>query len=241
MPSGGCCVFTSGMAKATQPVVAITGVTRGLGRALLTELDARGCIVAGCGRSQEALNVLKAKLPERHCFQAVDVADRAGVDAWAKAVIEKVGTPDFLINNAALMNHPAPLWEVPQEEFTALLDVNIRGVYQVIRAFTPALIAAKNGVIVNLSSGWGRTTGPNVAPYCTTKWAIEGMTQALSQELPSGLAAVALNPGIINTDMLQICFTDEAASYETAEQWAPRAAHFILGLSAKDNGKALTV
>ena len=62
------------------------------------------------------------------------------------------------------------------------------------------MVDKRRGVIVNFSSGWGRSTDAEVAPYCATKWAIEGMTQALSQELPPGMAAVPLNPGIINTD-----------------------------------------
>ena len=78
---------------------------------------------------------------------------------------------------------------------------NIKGVASVIRYFTPAMIDRGTGVIVNFSSGWGRSTSPEVAPYCATKWAIEGLTGALSQELPAGLAAVALNPGVIDTDM----------------------------------------
>ena len=73
--------------------------------------------------------------------------------------------------------------------------------------------SASSGVIVNFSSGWGRSTDAEVAPYCATKWAIEGLTQAFAQELPSGMAAVALNPGIINTDMLQSCFGGSASGY----------------------------
>jgi len=62
----------------------------------------------------------------------------------------------------------------------------------------PAMVRRGQGVIVNFSSGWGRSTDAGVAPYCATKWAIEGLTQALAQELPPGMAAVPLNPGIIN-------------------------------------------
>jgi NAD(P)-dependent dehydrogenase (short-subunit alcohol dehydrogenase family) len=96
-------------------------------------------------------------------------------------------------------------------------------------------------VIVNFSSGWGRSTGAEVAPYCATKWAIEGLTQALAQELPAGMAAIPLNPGIINTDMLQSCFGSSAAVYPTAREWAKRAVPFLLGLGPKHNGQSLTV
>jgi NAD(P)-dependent dehydrogenase (short-subunit alcohol dehydrogenase family) len=102
------------------------------------------------------------------------------------------------------------------------------------------MVARRRGVIVNFSSGWGRSVSPEVAPYCATKYAIEGLTLALAEELPEGMAAVPLNPGIINTDMLQSCFGAEAGRYPTPERWAKTAVPFLLGLGAKDNGKSLT-
>jgi NAD(P)-dependent dehydrogenase (short-subunit alcohol dehydrogenase family) len=96
-------------------------------------------------------------------------------------------------------------------------------------------------VIVNISSGWGRSTSPEVAPYCTTKWAVEGMTQALAQELPAGLAAVAVNPGVINTDMLRTCWGGAAGQYEDPDAWARRAVPFLLDINADQSGRALSV
>ncbi len=121
-----------------------------------------------------------------------------------------------------------------------MIDVNLKGVANVIRHFVPAMIKRGSGVIVNFSSGWGRSTDAEVAPYCATKWAIEGLTRALAQELPAGLAAIALNPGIINTDMLRSCFGSSAAAYPTAAQWAKKAAPFLLSLNAEHNGQPLT-
>jgi NAD(P)-dependent dehydrogenase (short-subunit alcohol dehydrogenase family) len=103
------------------------------------------------------------------------------------------------------------------------------------------MVARGRGVIVNFSSEWGRTTSPEVAPYCATKWAIEGLTRALAQELPRGLAAIPLNPGIINTDMLRTSFGDAAGRFPGARQWAERAVPFLLELGPKDNGKPLDV
>jgi NAD(P)-dependent dehydrogenase (short-subunit alcohol dehydrogenase family) len=96
-------------------------------------------------------------------------------------------------------------------------------------------------VIVNLSSGWGRSVSPEVAPYCATKWGVEGLTKALAEELPAGMAAVPLNPGIIDTDMLRQCWPDGAEGHVKAAEWAKVAAPFILGLEAKDNGCSLSV
>jgi NAD(P)-dependent dehydrogenase (short-subunit alcohol dehydrogenase family) len=163
------------------------------------------------------------------------------VALWSERVLGSMGVPDIVINNAALINTPAPLWKVPAAEVEKVVSVNIVGVVNVIRAFTPAMIERGSGVIVNLSSGWGRSVSPEVAPYCATKWAIEGLTKALAEELPKGLAAVPLNPGVIDTDMLRTCFSGGAASYPKADEWALRAGPYILGLGPSDNGKSLSV
>jgi NAD(P)-dependent dehydrogenase (short-subunit alcohol dehydrogenase family) len=183
---------------------------------------------------------LRSIYPEPHNFDVVDVTEPVKVGMWSERILV-AGAPDFLINNAGLMNQRAPLWKVPAAEFSKLVDVNIKGVANVIRALVPAMIEAQRGVIVNLSSGWGRATSPEVAPYCASKWAIEGLTKALAQELPEGMAAVPLSPGIVNTDMLQKCFGARAANHPTAQEWAQKAAPFILTLGPKDNGQSLSV
>jgi len=221
--------------------IVITGITRGLGRALTDYFIAEGHTVIGCGRGAEGILDLRFTHPAPQDFSVLDVADTTKIELWAERVLGVHGTPDFLINNASLMNDPAPLWEVPADKFSRLIDVNIKGVANVIRAFAPAMVKAKKGVIVNFSSGWGRSVSPKVAPYCASKWAIEGLTKALAEELPEGMAAVPLNPGIINTDMLQQCWSGEAAGYPKAEAWAKKAGPFILSLGAKDNGRSVSV
>ena len=221
--------------------IIITGVTRGLGRALTEEFIRLGHTVIGCGRGSEGVFDLRMKHGAPHSFDVVDVANATKVGMWGARALAFGETPDLLINNAAVMNTPAPLWQVPAEEFANLVNVNITGTANVIREFVPAMVAAKKGVIVNLSSGWGRGVSPEVAPYCASKWAIEGLTKALAEELPAGMAAVPLNPGIIDTDMLRSAWGSDAGSYLNAEQWAIKAAPFLLGLSASDNGRSVTV
>jgi NAD(P)-dependent dehydrogenase (short-subunit alcohol dehydrogenase family) len=222
-------------------LIVLTGATRGLGRALVPQFVTAGHTVVGCGRSQQHVHELANLFPAPHAFAAVDVTDAAAVAAWAAAVLKSHGPPDLLVNNAAVMNTPAVLWEVPAGEFDRLMDVNVKGVANVIRAFVPAMVARASGVIVNLSSGWGRGTSPQVAPYCASKYAVEGLTKSLAQELPRGMAAVPLNPGVIDTDMLRQAWSDGAAAYPKADAWARRAAPFLLNLSAADNGQSLSV
>ena len=222
-------------------IVVITGVTRGLGRAMAEKLIALGHTVLGCGRDPARIEELRRLHPKRHDFEAVDVASDEQVAAWAARLHKKCGAPDLLVNNAAVINRNAPLWKVPAEELASLLDVNVKGTVNVIRHFLPNMIKKHRGLIVNISSGWGRSAEKEVAPYVASKWAIEGLTQSLALELPEGLGAVALNPGIINTDMLQSCFGDSATHYPSAARWAERAVPFLLKLDASDNGQSLSV
>jgi NAD(P)-dependent dehydrogenase (short-subunit alcohol dehydrogenase family) len=221
--------------------VVITGVSRGLGRAMAVGFAADGWTVSGCGTDTAALQSLAKELGPDHHLQPCDVTDPAAVDAFAATATKRFGAPDLLLNNAATINPNKPLWEVTSEEFGRVIDVNLKGVHNVIRSLLPAMIRRGKGVVVNFSSGWGRSTSPEVAPYCATKWGIEGMTAALAQELPNGLAAVALNPGIIDTRMLRSCFGEGAGSYPTPEEWAKVAAPYLASLSTRHNGKALTV
>jgi NAD(P)-dependent dehydrogenase (short-subunit alcohol dehydrogenase family) len=221
--------------------IVITGATRGLGRALAGEFIRGGHTVMGCGRGGEAIFDLRMTHPAPHDFSVVDVALDSKVALWAAKILEAGSPPDLLINNAAVMNRVAPLWEQEDREFTKIIDVNIRGVANVIRHFVPAMVAAKKGVIVNLSSGWGRSVSADVAPYCATKFAIEGLTKALAEELPEGMAAIPLNPGVIDTDMLREAWSEGASGYPKAEEWAKKAAPFILKLGPKHNGQSLSV
>jgi NAD(P)-dependent dehydrogenase (short-subunit alcohol dehydrogenase family) len=229
------------MKKGARNIV-ITGISRGCGRALAEYYLAQGHRVAGCARSQEIVDELLAEHGPLHHFAAVDVSDDEAVRVWACDVLAHFGAPDLLVNNAAVIAGNAPLWDIPVHEFDAVIDVNIKGTAHVLRHFLPAMIHRQSGVVVNFSSGWGRSTSPEVSAYCASKWAIEGMTQALAQELPSGLCAVSLNPGIINTEMLQSCLGKEgAAPYPSAGTWAEAAGPYLLKLGPKDNGQALTV
>ncbi len=222
-------------------IVCITGCTRGLGLALVKGFAKIGYTVAGGGRSVGVVEGLNKSLgADGHRFYVLDVASESSVSAFAQSVLNDAGTPGLLLNNAGVINKNAVLWEVPEEEFSHVVDVNIKGTSAIIRHFVPAMIARGEGVIVNFSSGWGRSTSPEVAPYCATKWAVEGLTQALAQELPSGLAAVALNPGIIDTEMLRSAFGDAAGANATPEEWAERAVPFLASIQSGDNGKALT-
>lgn len=222
-------------------LIVITGATRGLGRAMVDTFIKLGHTVLGCGRSGKEIDRLRKQYSAPHDFYPVDVASDTAVKSWASLVLASHGVPDLILNNAGVINANARLWEIEAREFDEVMNTNLRGTVNVIRHFAPPMVERKRGVIVNFSSGWGRSADAEVAPYCATKWAVEGLTQSLAQELPTGMAAVALNPGIINTEMLRSCFGGSASSYPSPEKWAETAVPFILGIKPSDNGRPLTV
>lgn len=209
--------------------IVITGTTRGLGRALAEELGSRGHLVAGCGTTAEGAD-------------RIDVGDFLQVEGWAQHVLERLGgPPDLLINSAGVTTDPDPLWAQKPEALARVLRVNVAGVQHVLRAFLPSMLERGQGVVINISSDWGRTGAPMVGPYCASKWAVEGLSRCLALELPSGMAAVSLDPGTINTDMLRFTFGPGAEEYPDPESWRGKAADFVLSLGPEHNGLALTL
>ncbi len=225
----------------TSRTILITGVARGLGRTMAEGMARRGHQILGCGRSQQSLASVRKALGSGHDLMSVDVTDGAAVAAWAAAISERYGAPDLILNNAGVINERAPLWQIASTDFDRVIDVNIKGTANVIRAFVPAMIERGHGVVINFSSGWGQETAPDVAPYCASKYAIEGLTGAFSQELPEGIGAIALSPGIIHTEMLDAAFGAEANSFPTPKTWARDAVPYILSLGPEHNGQSLRV
>jgi NAD(P)-dependent dehydrogenase (short-subunit alcohol dehydrogenase family) len=225
--------------------VVITGATRGLGRALVDELVRLGHTVFGCARTKKEIDELTRLYPS-HDFKTVNVASDAEVKIWAERLLKEHSPPDFLLNNAAVINLKASLWEVSDRDFSDEVDINIKGVVNVIRHFVPAMIVRRRGVVVNFSSRWGKKFERQMGPYCATKWAVVALTRVLAEELkPVGVAAVALNPGVVKTAMLRrylgLAGAADTAGYMTPEEWAKIAVPFILRLRLKDTGRSRNV
>lgn len=231
------CLWVSPM----EQKILVTGCTKGLGLAMTHGFIQSGATVAGLGRDQAALDELRSAYPAPHRFDAVDVSCDDAVKAYTEPLVAEWGTPDILVNNAAIVNRNAPIWEIPDSEIDQLLRINLKGVVSMMRYILPAMNRAGHGIVVNFSSGWGRSTSPQVAPYCMSKWGIEGLSQATAQEVERGVAVVALNPGIIDTAMLRSCFGDGAAAHDRPEVWAERAVPMILGLGPGDSGSSFSV
>src|SRR5437588_1570105 len=144
-------------------IVLITGATKGLGRAMVGEFALSGHTVLGCGRTKKEIDQLRRRFGKPHDFYTVDVASDDEVKSWASLLLSSHGPPDLLLNNAGVINKNGPLWEVSAKDFALVINVNVNGPANVIRHFGPEMVKRKRGVIVNFSSGWGRSTDPEVA------------------------------------------------------------------------------
>ncbi|PEF06358.1 short-chain dehydrogenase [Bacillus thuringiensis] len=221
--------------------VIITGVTQGLGRAMVDRFDELGWNIYGCGRSKDKIEELKKQYSKIHDFQVIDVSDSQQVNNWANYILNRHTAPDMIINNASIVNQNAQLWKITAQEFENVMNVNVNGVVNVIRAFVPAMVARKEGIIINMSSSWGREGEAELAPYCASKFAIEGITKSLALELPHGMAVVALDPGgSISTPMLKSCAPQYINESPTPETWSHKAIQYILNITIDKNGDSLT-
>ncbi len=237
---------------AKKKLVVITGATKGIGLGLAGEFSSRGWRVAGCGRSAKDVREVQKKYGPENLFSVVDITDDASVAQWAKEVASKMGTPTVLINNAGLINHPKVLWEISSAEFADIMNTNVIGTVNVLRYFVPLMIQKEEGLIINISSGWGvqgeikfsphssEYGWGKFSPYTASKFAIEGLTQSLAQELPQGITVVTLAPGTINTDILKKALGQEASQYPTAEERAKILVPYILNIKPSDSGKHLS-
>ncbi|MET3665458.1 SDR family NAD(P)-dependent oxidoreductase [Caulobacter sp. 1776] len=185
--------------------VAITGVSTGIGWGAAKVLVGKGFHVFGSVRKQADADRLQAEFGEAFTPLLFDVTDEAAVRAGARRVEAALegATLAGLVNNAGIAV-AGPLLYLPIDEWRQQLEVNLTGVVIATQAFAPLLGAggrvADPGRIVNISSVGGRNANPFMAPYCTTKFGLEGLSESLRRELlPFGVDVVVVAPGAVAT------------------------------------------
>jgi 3-oxoacyl-[acyl-carrier protein] reductase len=185
-------------------VVVVTGGSRGLGAGLVDAYLAAGDRVATCARSptpEIERWSSDAELAERFLFARADLSNRADGDAFVKAVIERWGRIDVLINNAGIARDGV-LALFGDDDIDAVLDLNLRGTIHLTRLVTRRMLAHEGGSIVNISSIVGMTGYRGLAVYSATKAALDGFTRALARELGSrGITVNSVAPGYLRTEM----------------------------------------
>ncbi|XP_022157256.1 NADPH-dependent pterin aldehyde reductase-like isoform X2 [Momordica charantia] len=238
----------NGSTQASLPpslTILITGVSKGIGRALALEFAKRGHTIIGCSRDQNKLDSFRTQLsifsnssPDKHLLYNVDVTSDSNVQELSQAVLERKLVPDII----GVINKKSKFWGIPLHEFDNVIDTNVKGIANVLRHFIPLMIARNNGVIVNISSAWRNSGGAMISAYCASKWAVEGLTKSIAKELPGGMAIITLHPGAVKTDMFFTYYGDELPSkYQNLEPWAIKASTIILNFTATDNGASLSM
>jgi 3-oxoacyl-[acyl-carrier protein] reductase len=172
-------------------VVVVTGAVGGLGRVYCRALAGAGYSVVAADLADPAEVV--EELGDSCLGVQVDVTDRASTEQMAAAAVERFGTIDALVNNAAFYAAivKRPFEEITDDEWTRVFDVNVRGTWLCSRAVAPAMKAAGRGKIVNVSSMTVPTAPPGFAHYIASKAAIVGLTRALAREL--GAHSISVN------------------------------------------------
>ncbi|ESZ00650.1 L-iditol 2-dehydrogenase [Mesorhizobium sp. LNHC209A00] len=180
----------------------ITGSARGIGRAFAEAYVREGATVAIADINLEAAQKTAAAIGDNAYPVKLDVTDQASIDAAVKAVEDKAGGLDILINNAALFDL-APIVEISRASHEKLFSVNVAGTLFMLQAAARSMIArGKGGRIINMASQAGRRGEPLVAVYCATKAAVISLTQSAGLDLIKHRINVnGIAPGVVDSDM----------------------------------------
>jgi NAD(P)-dependent dehydrogenase (short-subunit alcohol dehydrogenase family) len=193
---------TAGKGSQRTTVWFVTGAARGLGAAIVTEALARGHQVAATGRDIAALHDAFTE-SSNLLVLAADVTDERQMRAAVYATVERFGRIDVLVNNAG-RGQVGAVEEVPDRAARAVFDTNVFGVLNTLRAALPTLRAQRSGHVINISSIGGFTGAPGWGLYAGTKFAVEGLSEALRGELePLAVSVTIVEPGGFRTDFLE--------------------------------------
>jgi NAD(P)-dependent dehydrogenase (short-subunit alcohol dehydrogenase family) len=192
-------------------VAIVTGASRGLGRAMAVAFAAEGAHVALAARSKPDLEET-ARQVERHGVRALvattDVSRYDEVEALVARTIETLGGLDILVNNSGIAR-ATPLAEATPDDWRAIVDVNLTGVFNGCRAVAPHLIARRSGKVINLASVLGAVGLPGYALYAATKGGVIALTRTLGVEWARhNIQVNAIAPGWFVTDMNEAAFAD---------------------------------
>lgn len=187
-----------------QKVAVVTGGGRGIGAGIARKLAQLGASVVICGRERSRLDETCAQIRSAgaQCeAMACDVSDGAAVTALANRVQQTFGRTDILVNNAGVGGYSGPLHTMPEDKWEAIFNTNVRGIFHTIRAFVPGMIAAGGGHIINISSIAGKGPLPNAAAYGASKWALNGLSYSVAEELRGhNIRVSVICPGSTHTE-----------------------------------------
>lgn len=183
----------------TQKVAVVTGASSGIGKLTAEKLSEKGFFVYAIALESESLRQMNGSNMESI---AVDVTSDADVNAAVEQVLKRTEKIDILINGASF-GHPGAVECIPMAAIKKQFDVNVFGYARFIQAVLPSMRKHRSGRIINISSSAGKLVTPSFGWYCSTKFAVEGFSDALRQEVKQfGIDVVLIEPGVIKTPFL---------------------------------------
>ncbi len=191
--------------------VVITGASAGIGEACARAFAAAGCRLALAARRLERLERLAGELRRGHGVDvvaaALDVRDRAAVEAWATELLAGFGPPEILVNNAGLARGLAPLHQGEVGDWEEMIDTNVKGLLYVTRALLPAMVERGSGHVINIGSIAGHEVYPGGNVYCGTKHFVAAVNRALGIDLlGTGVRTSSVDPGMVETEFSLVRF-----------------------------------
>jgi 3-oxoacyl-[acyl-carrier protein] reductase len=183
-------------------VAIITGAAKGIGFSTAQRFAQEGAIAILADMNQESVKAAAAQIPNAQAY-AMNVTDRASIQAVVDQVMQKHGRIDILINNAGI-TQDARLVKMTEAQFDAVIDVNLKGVFNCTQLIVPHMLEAGSGSIVNASSVVGIYGNFGQTNYSATKFGVIGFTKTWARELgPKGIRVNAICPGFIATEMVK--------------------------------------
>jgi 3-oxoacyl-[acyl-carrier protein] reductase len=185
-------------------IAVVTGASRGIGAAIARKLASLGAHVVLTARDKDQLKQIVVEITDSggHAeSRACDLTKPEQIEAFAGFVLQEYARCDVLVNNAGMGWLQGPLHETPPEVWEQQFALNLRAPFLMLRAFAPAMIAAKRGHIINISSLASKNPVPNGAAYAGTKWGLNGMMISAAEELRQHQVRVSLvEPGTVRTE-----------------------------------------
>lgn len=201
-------------------VAVVTGGGRGIGHAIASRLAGMDANVIITGRDEARAQQVARDLTaqgQRCAGFGCDVTDLASVDALGERLRRDYGRVDILVNNAGIGGPSGPLHELAPADWDAILNTNLRGVFYMLRAIVPLMIANRGGHIINISSLAGKNPLPRGAAYSASKWGLNGMSYGVAEELRGeNIRVSVICPGSVNTD-----FSPRRQGKETGKMLQP--------------------
>jgi len=211
-----------------KPIALITGATSGIGKAT-AKLLAKDYSLIICGRRKERLENLKEELNTEVTTLSFDVRDKEEVYKCVESLPNKWKSIEVLINNAGNAHGLDPIQTGNDEDWDAMIDINIKGLLYVSKAIIPGMIERKSGHIVNLGSIAGLEVYPNGNVYCASKHGVDAITKGMRIDLnPYKIKVTAINPGLVETEFSLVRFKgDEDKASKVYQNLQPLTANDI--------------